>query len=249
MKLTDNCYAVTGLYYIPPWSVNAGFIAGKKKTLIVDTGGSSISAQTINGYASSVKPDNEIIVINTEKHLDHIGGNGFFADKGNLIFGHESIDRSQNELISSISEFNCLIPNAVRRNANEAAIAFKNTKIVNPDHKFDQAFDMDLGGIQVHIIMTPGHTKSNISVYAQKVLYCGDCVIPELLPNLEEGKVAEWQKWINSLETIELLNFEYLVPGHGFVVSGKSDIHSTISRMKNILGDAIRSGKAPTTEL
>jgi len=147
MKLTDNCYAVTGLYYIPPWSVNAGFIAGKKKTLIVDTGGSSISAQTINGYASSVKPDNEIIVINTEKHLDHIGGNGFFADKGNLIFGHESIDRSQNELISSISEFNCLIPNAVRRNANEAAIAFKNTKIVNPDHKFDQAFDMDLGGI------------------------------------------------------------------------------------------------------
>jgi len=106
---------------------------------------------------------------------------------------------------------------------------------VNPDHKFDQAFDMDLGGIQVHIIMTPGHTKSNISVYAQKVLYCGDCVIPELLPNLEEGKVAEWQRWIDSLEIIELLNFEYLVPGHGFVVSGKSDIHSTISRMKNIL--------------
>ena len=65
MRLTDNCYAVTGLYYIPPWSVNAGFIAGKKKTLIVDTGGSSISAQTINGYASSVKPDNEIIVISS----------------------------------------------------------------------------------------------------------------------------------------------------------------------------------------
>ncbi|MFZ1979039.1 MAG: MBL fold metallo-hydrolase [Bacteroidota bacterium] len=72
MKFTDNCYAITGLYYIPPWSVNAGFIAGKKKTLIVDTGGSTISAQTIDGYASSVRPGNEIIVINTEKHLDHI---------------------------------------------------------------------------------------------------------------------------------------------------------------------------------
>jgi hypothetical protein len=69
------------------------------------------------------------------------------------------------------------------------------------------------------------------------------------LPNLEEGNVTEWQRWIDSLEVIELLDIEHLVPGHGYVVSGESDIHSTISRMKNILGDAIQTGKPPTTEL
>jgi glyoxylase-like metal-dependent hydrolase (beta-lactamase superfamily II) len=78
MKLTDHCYAVTGLGYYPPWIVNAGFIAGDSKTLIVDSGPNFLSAQTIYGYAQSVKPGNELILINTEKHLDHILGNSFF---------------------------------------------------------------------------------------------------------------------------------------------------------------------------
>ena len=39
MKISARCYAVTGLAYSPPWSVNAGFITGEEVTLIVDTGG------------------------------------------------------------------------------------------------------------------------------------------------------------------------------------------------------------------
>ena len=74
MKLTKNCFAVLGFGYYPPWIVNSGFILGANKTLVVDSG-LIIAAQTIYGYAKNVKPGNEIIVVNTEKHLDHIGGN------------------------------------------------------------------------------------------------------------------------------------------------------------------------------
>ena len=38
MKVSRHCYAVTGLAFLPPWSVNAGLIAGQAKTLVVDTG-------------------------------------------------------------------------------------------------------------------------------------------------------------------------------------------------------------------
>ncbi len=38
MKLSDRCYAVTGLGYSAPWSVNAGFVVGDDDTLVVDTG-------------------------------------------------------------------------------------------------------------------------------------------------------------------------------------------------------------------
>ncbi|HTS47380.1 MAG TPA: hypothetical protein VMH05_05520 [Bryobacteraceae bacterium] len=37
MRLSQHCYALTGLGYVPPWSVNAGIVAGRETTLIVDT--------------------------------------------------------------------------------------------------------------------------------------------------------------------------------------------------------------------
>ncbi len=67
MKLTENCYAVTGLYYETPWNVNAGFIVGGKKTLVIDSGSNAISAQTVYGYANIAGPGNELVLINTER--------------------------------------------------------------------------------------------------------------------------------------------------------------------------------------
>ena len=86
MKISEHCYIISGLSVEPPWSVNSGFIVGGHSTLIVDTGSNYLSAQTIYGYASCVKPDNKLIVINTEPHFDHIGGNCFFREKNIDIF-------------------------------------------------------------------------------------------------------------------------------------------------------------------
>ena len=44
MRLSPRCFAVTGLAYIPPWSVNAGFVAGEHTTLVVDTGANALAA-------------------------------------------------------------------------------------------------------------------------------------------------------------------------------------------------------------
>jgi hypothetical protein len=49
MRIATSCYALTGLGYATPWSVNAGFIAGSQETLIVDTGACALSAATIHG--------------------------------------------------------------------------------------------------------------------------------------------------------------------------------------------------------
>ena len=138
MKLTNHCFAVTGLYYVLPWNVNAGFIVGEKNTLVIDSGSNYISAQTIYGYAKIARPENELILINTEQHLDHIGGNGYFSEKGIDIYGHSLINRSQNEFSLTLDAINSSITNIARRNNSEGLIAFKNTKIVNPDKKIDQ---------------------------------------------------------------------------------------------------------------
>ena len=38
VQLGPHCYALAGFAYRPPWSVNAGFVCGNRRTLIVDTG-------------------------------------------------------------------------------------------------------------------------------------------------------------------------------------------------------------------
>jgi hypothetical protein len=47
MRLSDRCFAVTGLAYVPPWSVNSGFVAGEQITLVIDTGANALAAATI----------------------------------------------------------------------------------------------------------------------------------------------------------------------------------------------------------
>jgi glyoxylase-like metal-dependent hydrolase (beta-lactamase superfamily II) len=106
MKISQHCYAITGLAFIPPWTVNAGFIAGATTTLIVDTGATMQSARTIYGYASCVRPQNRLLVINTERHLDHVSGNSLFRDQDIDVYGHCGIARTDEELAEAITELN-----------------------------------------------------------------------------------------------------------------------------------------------
>lgn len=70
MKLTPRCHAALGLACIPPWTVNAGLVAGDARTLIVDTGYGAASARTLLGYAEALRPANELVAVVTKPHLD-----------------------------------------------------------------------------------------------------------------------------------------------------------------------------------
>ena len=122
MKLSERCYAVTGLGYLTPWCVNAGFIVGDEITLVVDTGANMLAAQSLHGYACAVRPSNGLQVINTEKHFDHIGGNGLFRGLGIDVWGRA--ERTSDEFRAEIEEFNEAIPSPIRRARGEARAFF-----------------------------------------------------------------------------------------------------------------------------
>ncbi len=247
MQISEHCYAISGLSFIPPWSVNAGFIVGDKQTLIVDTGANTLSAQTIYGYARSVRPQNSLLVVNTELHLDHLSGNGFFQQRGIPIYGHHKIQRTNAELTSAIAEFNALIENPVRRARNEAQIFYTETSIVNPDHPLESEIQLDLGERPIQVLLTPGHTQANISIYVpdERVVYSGDCLISGYLPNLEAGTQEDWQIWLSSLEKIRALAPAIVVPGHGQILRG-AQIEAEVEQTCQVLQEAIRVGSAPT---
>lgn len=247
MRISKSCYAVTGLAFEPPWSVNAGFVVGDRRTLIIDSGATTLSARTILGYAQAVKPDNELLVINTERHLDHVGGNYFFRQQGLPIWGHAGIVRREEDLEESIADYNRCIQNPVRREAAEGRVFYRDTHVANPDHSLEAEFSFDLGGLEARVILTPGHTPTNISVFvpSEGVVYCGDCVVSDYIPNLEAGTLDDWLLWEQSLAKLENLNPIAIMPGHGEVLQGQR-IGEEFSRLRHLLSEAGESGCPPT---
>jgi glyoxylase-like metal-dependent hydrolase (beta-lactamase superfamily II) len=175
--------------------VNAGFVAGDSLTLVVDTGGNTLAAQTVHGYASAARQGNQLLAINTEKHFDRIGGNGFFREHGIDVWGHARVARTADEFEAEIAEFNDAIPNAARRACGEARAFFHGTHLVNPNRQIHNETRFDLGGCTVEILLTPGHTPANLSVWVpeDRVLFAGDCLICQYLPNLDAGTPADWR--------------------------------------------------------
>ena len=247
MQLSTHCYALTGFAYIPPWSVNAGIVVGQETTLVVDSGPTQQAAATIYGYARALRASNKLLVINTEQHLDHIDGNSYFADRGIDIYGHRGIRRNDADLQSDIDAYIASVPDPVRRERPEGRIPFTDTHITNPNKRIDQDMSLDLGGVTVEVVLTPGHTPTNLCVVvpADRVVFCGDCVVSGYLPNLEGGDAAAWATWLKSLDRLASFEPEVLVCGHGPVVQGAA-VPLEIARVRAAIQEAIATGKPPT---
>jgi glyoxylase-like metal-dependent hydrolase (beta-lactamase superfamily II) len=247
MRLSTHCFAVTGLGYRPPWTVNAGFITGDETTLIVDTGANAAAAATIHGYATTARASNQLLVLDTERHFDHIGGNGYFRARGIDVYGHSSIQRTDDDFREEISDFNREISNPERRTRQESQVFYHGARFANPNRPITEDFRMDLGNCEIEVLLTPGHTPSNISVYVPSdgALYCGDCLVNGYLPNLDAGSVADWHVWLTSLERVAALAPRIIIAGHGPVATG-DEAPLMIERVREILRQSIEAGRSPT---
>jgi glyoxylase-like metal-dependent hydrolase (beta-lactamase superfamily II) len=250
MRLSERCFAIPGLAYSPPWFVNAGFIVGDHTTLVVDTGGNYAAGATVHGYASIARPGNHLRVINTERHFDHVGGNCYFREKDIPIWGHSGIQRTEQQLAAEVRDYNEFLGGTARGEHNEASVFFANTQVTNPGHPIATDLSWDLGNCRVEILLTPGHTPTNLSVWlpAEGVLYTGDCLINSYLPNLEAGGPADWRQWLASLDRLEPLHPEVIVCGHGLVVT-RDEVPQVFGRVRRILHEARERGHAPTASL
>jgi glyoxylase-like metal-dependent hydrolase (beta-lactamase superfamily II) len=248
MRLSAHCFAVTGLGYVQPWTVNAGFVCGSEATLIIDTGANALAAATIHGYAASQRPGNHMAAINTEKHFDHIGGNSYFRERGIDVYGHVTAQRTPEEFSAEKAEFAEGIRNDARRTLGDANAFYHGTVLANPNCPVSEDRTIDLGGCTARILLTPGHTPSNISIYVpgDRVLYCGDCLTNGYLPNLDCGTLPAWREWLLSLDRIAQLDPQTIVAGHGPVATG-DEVPGMIERMRHILEQAIATGVTPTS--
>lgn len=240
MRLSEHCHALLGFAYLPPWSVNAGFVRGCQRTLIVDAGPTAQAAETVIGYAEAAAPSNALLAVDTERHLDHMAGNERLLSRGLEVWGHPDVQRCQEEFETDVAEYCASVGDSRRRQDGEGRLPFLGTRIVNPNRAVEGEMEFDLGGLVARVLPAPGHTPANLLVWveADGVVFSGDTVVSDYRPNLESGGPQDWQLWLRALERIEALSSRVLVPGHGRVLRDE-EIGIEVARVRRHLERAL----------
>jgi cyclase len=128
-------------------------------------------------------------LVNTHHHMDHCGGNAVFAKAGAAIVAHEN----------------------ARTRMREAA------RSALPTETYRDAVSIWLGDRRVDVFTKPGHTDGDslVSVPDANVLFGGDLLQKDTIPNLAQAKTDAW------IQTLDELAARFpsatLVPGHGGV--------------------------------
>jgi glyoxylase-like metal-dependent hydrolase (beta-lactamase superfamily II) len=186
-------------------------IKGKEANYLIDTGFGSATAEYIAGYVEANCP-NDIIVINTHYHWDHIWGNIGF--EGRTIVAHEKayelINEKWDEMVAKGGKF------------KDGQI-----KKVLPNTLISDRLVFPEDGIEV--FYTPGHTADSISVYDRfdGVLYVGDNV-ETLVPEVYDTQ----SNYIRSIEQYLGFDFSFSIAGHNSNVTREDleTIWKTVSK-------------------
>ena len=106
-----------------------------------------------------------------------------------------------------------------------------------PQEKFILVKDgesIPLGGRELKVIHTPGHDPGAICLYQPdlKVLVTGDLIFKEGigrtdLPGGNSGQIKE------SIRRMAGLDVEWILPGHGNIVAGESEVKRTFDQIEN----------------
>lgn len=198
MNIVDNLHAFVWREMMVN-NCNSYFINGTKKILI-DPGHEQHVDHVRKGLKKlDVSLENIDVVIATHGHPDHVEAVRIF-EKPTLITMSE-IEYHFNE----------------ERYGNYL-------KIPTVDF-FLQEGDLKIGDYQLQILLTPGHSPGSISIYwpENKVLFAGDVVFKNGIgrTDLPGGKGGILR---DSIERLAKLDVEYLLTGHGEIVTGKEAV-------------------------
>ncbi|MCL5935180.1 MAG: MBL fold metallo-hydrolase [Firmicutes bacterium] len=210
-RITDNVFTATDYR-----GCNPTYVSTKDGVVVIDP---PQLVTKILEMKKEIEPKGPVrFLINTEKHIDHIFGNHWFAGMCPVI-AHEAIIPGfwVSPMYPDLYEYSL---DVIQRQDPEGR-SFMPTKeqyIVNrPTVTFSQRMTLRVGDHAIELLHTPGHTKEQIAVYIprERVVIVGDTIFSHCQTWLQE---ADPLAWLKTLEFLNTLDVDYIIPGHGPVV-------------------------------
>ena len=202
----------THVYVIPDNSVplvsNIGFIVGNTGVLVVDTGLGPPNGAKVLAEAQKLAGSRALYLVTTHVHPEHDLGAQAFPATTKLI-------RSTDQ-IKDIDEFGLQLARIFAARSPVHAELLKDAEFRKADVVFERDYDLDLGGMHAHIVaMGENHTRGDtiIWVEAGRVLFAGD-VAMKAQPAFA-SPYSSLRHWLASLDRLEALKPNLIVPSHG----------------------------------
>lgn len=118
--------------------------------------------------------------------------------------------------------------------AQEISIELQPIKI---DETIDEGSKLKVGGMELEVWSTPGHTNSQLALRMGNLLFSGDNIFRDgCVGNIDAHHGSDIPAFIESLERIQKSDVEWLLPSHGpYFKNDKKLLQSTIDRLKTYL--------------
>jgi glyoxylase-like metal-dependent hydrolase (beta-lactamase superfamily II) len=204
-KITAHVWAIPdGSASLVP---NVGIVVGKKAVLVVDTGMGLRNGQTVLDEVGKVAPGKPIYLVTTHVHPEHDMGAHAFPKDSKLIRS-----RSQVEDIAAGAGMNLVPVFAARSDLNKELLQDAHHRPA--DITFEDTYTVDLGDLKAQVFsMGTNHTHGDTVVLVDGVLFSGD-VAMKPQPAFA-NPAATISHWLSSLDRLEALRPERIVPSHG----------------------------------
>lgn len=202
-KLKDNIYQ-----FKDKLGVLTTLIIGKKYAMLIDT---AYGIGDLKEHISTIT-NKPLIVIASHGHMDHTGGNYQFNE---VYIKKEDIELCKKHNSLLWRKRNILSANNLNILDKDFDIdAYLKQNEGNLKELYDNQI-FDLGGITTQIISMEGHTKGSVGIYIkeEKILVVTDATCPFVWLFLDESTTV--YVYINMLERILKLDFDYILLGHG----------------------------------
>jgi cyclase len=223
-KITDHVFAGTSFR-----GCNSSFVVTDAGVVVIDT---PMVPSEAKKWREEIEKYGEIkYVINNEPHNDHIAGDCWM---GGTLVAHEGTRQAMQHTSQERLE------EQLKWMAPEALPLGEDFCFRLPDITFTGSLTLYLGKHGFHLLEMPGHTPSETAVFVpeERVVFTSDNVV-QGMPVLFQAVPDEWLK---SLEKLEKLAVDTVVPGHGGVCD-KAYLKVMYDNVKYII-DAVRDAIA-----
>jgi cyclase len=213
---------------------NASFIIGEDGVLVVDTFQRVDPARALLAEIRKLTPLPIKYVVNTHYHIDHVIGNGVFAEAGAVIFAHKNVrDWIHTENLKFYG------PNITP--AQKASVE----ALTSPMVVYTTGVDLFLGQRRIYVRYFPGHTGGDSMVFdpESNVVFCGDIFWRHSLPNLIDASTDAWIETLNAM--IQAHPAATFIPGHGDVgtLDDVKAFRGYLVDLRQWVGEARATGK------
>lgn len=206
MKILEGLY---GFLWNNPTANNCNtYLIDGEKRILVDPGHYHLFGHVQEGLSGlSLSPQDIDIVIITHGHPDHMEGIRVFAGTSTMIAVH----KAEMDFIKGVGPH---YGDALGISGFEPDILLREG-------------DLKIGDINFQVIQTPGHSPGSICLYwpLKKVLLAGDVIFNQGIgrTDLPGGNGQELKE---SIKRISRLDLDYVLTGHGDIVSGSDNVNS-----------------------